>query len=79
MDAIKKKMQSLKTETDNSIARAEQLDAEAREANTRAEKTEENVSKIKEDYRNGIIYWQIFLPRHFCQNFEVLLLLNGLR
>ena len=45
MDAIKKKMQSLKTETDNSIARAEQLDAEAREANTRAEKTEENVSE----------------------------------
>ena len=45
MDAIKKKMQSLKTETDNSIARAEQLDAEAREANTRAEKTEENVSQ----------------------------------
>ena len=45
MDAIKKKMQSLKAETDNSIARAEQLDAEAREANTRAEKTEENVSK----------------------------------
>ena len=43
MDAIKKKMQSLKTDTDNSMARAEQLDAEAREANHRAEKTEEHV------------------------------------
>ncbi len=46
MDAIKKKMQSLKSETENSLARAEQLDAEAREANTRAEKTEEHVSHI---------------------------------
>ena len=45
MDAIKKKMQSLKTETDNSLARAEQLDTEAKEANTLAEKTEEHVSK----------------------------------
>ena len=44
MDAIKKKMQSLKTETENSLARAEQLDAEATEANKRAEKTEEHVS-----------------------------------
>ena len=44
MDAIKKKMQSLKSETDNSLARAEQLDTEAKEANTLAEKTEEHVS-----------------------------------
>ena len=43
MDAIKKKMQSLKSETENSLARAEQLDAEATEANDRAEKTEEHV------------------------------------
>jgi len=43
MDAIKKKMQSLKSETENSLTRAEQLDTEAREANTRAEKTEEHV------------------------------------
>ena len=64
MDAIKKKMQSLKTETDNSIARAEQLDAEAREANTRAEKTEENVSESMK-----------FIGKkcHFCQNFILLL------
>lgn len=46
MDAIKKKMQSLKSETENSLARAEQLDAEAREANARAEKTEEHVSLV---------------------------------
>ncbi len=45
MDAIKKKMQSLKSETENSLARAEQLDAEAREANSRAERTEENVRR----------------------------------
>jgi hypothetical protein len=44
MDAIKKKMQSLKTETETSLSRAEQLDAEAIEANRRAEKTEEHVS-----------------------------------
>ena len=44
MDAIKKKMQSLKSETDNSLARAEQLDTEAKEANSLAEKTEEHVS-----------------------------------
>ena len=37
-------MQSLKSETDNSLARAEQLDTEAKEANTLAEKTEEHVS-----------------------------------
>ena len=30
MDAIKKKMQSLKTETENAMARADQLDAEFR-------------------------------------------------
>ena len=45
MDAIKKKMQSLKSETDNSLARAEQLDTEAKEANALAEKTEEHVSQ----------------------------------
>ena len=43
MDAIKKKMQSLKSETENALARAAQLDSEAQAANTKAEKTEENV------------------------------------
>ncbi len=43
MDAIKKKMQSLKSETENSLARAEQLDMEAKEANSLAERTEEHV------------------------------------
>ena len=47
MDAIKKKMQSLKSETENSLAKAEQLDAEAKDANNRAEKTEEHVSASK--------------------------------
>ena len=66
MDAIKKKMQSLKTETDNSIARAEQLDAEAREANTRAEKTEENVSESMKTPNMDVF---IGKKCHFCQNF----------
>ena len=48
MDAIKKKMQSLKTETENAMARADQLDAEFRAATTLAEKTEETVRKSKE-------------------------------
>ena len=46
MDAIKKKMQSLKTETENAMARADQLDAEFRAATTLAEKTEETVSNM---------------------------------
>ena len=44
MDAIKKKMQSLKSETENALARATQLEAEAKDDNSRAEKTEEHVS-----------------------------------
>ena len=43
MDAIKKKMQSLKSETENALARAAQLDAEAKDSTKRAEKTEEHV------------------------------------
>ena len=46
MDAIKKKMQSLKSETDNALTKAEELDREAKEATQRAEKYEENVRKI---------------------------------
>ena len=48
MDAIKKKMQSLKTETDNALQRAEELDKEAKEATQRAEKYEESVSFVLE-------------------------------
>ena len=47
MDAFKKKMQSLKTETENAMARADQLDAEFRAATTLAEKTEETVRKVR--------------------------------
>jgi hypothetical protein len=46
MDAIKKKMQSLKSETENALARAAQLEAEAKDANARAEKTEEHVRSL---------------------------------
>ena len=38
-------MQSLKSETDNALQRAEELDKEAKEATQRAEKYEENVSE----------------------------------
>ena len=54
MDAIKKKMQSLKSETENALARAAQLEAEAKDANTRAEKTEEHVSFLKKKMENKI-------------------------
>ena len=53
MEAIKKKMQSLKSETDNALQRAEELDKEAKEATQRAEKYEENVSDISR--------------KHFCK------------
>ena len=43
MDAIKKKMQSLKSETDNALTKAEELDIKAKEETQRAEKLEENV------------------------------------
>ena len=54
MDAIKKKMQSLKSETENALARAAQLDAEAKESTKRAEKTEEHVRRGR-NYRRLII------------------------
>merc|ERR1712112_723020 len=47
MGAIKKKMQSLKTETENAMARADQLDAEFRAATSLAEKTEESVRDLQ--------------------------------
>ena len=66
MDAIKKKMQSLKSETDNSLARAEQLDTEAKEANALAEKTEEHVSvRIMLEHFFDFILFLCYFP--FCQ------------
>ena len=46
MDAIKKKMQSLKSETDNALTKAEELDIKAKEETQRAEKLEENVRRF---------------------------------
>ena len=65
MDAIKKKMQSLKSETENALARAAQLDAEAKESTKRAEKTEEHVSQSK-------IHLAWSLPRSWDQSFYFL-------
>merc|ERR1712141_712726 len=47
MDAIKKKMQSLKSETDNALTKAEELDIKAKEETQRAEKLEENVRDLQ--------------------------------
>ena len=65
MDAIKKKMQSLKTETENAMARADQLDAEFRAATSLAEKTEESVgfpSIICQDKIQS--WWGIWQPQY---------------
>ena len=74
MDAIKKKMQSLKSETDNSLARAEQLDTEAKEANALAEKTEEHVS-IRIIIENPFDYPLCHFS--FCQILFVVLFLGS--
>ena len=47
MDAIKNKMKSLKTETENALSKAHALDTEAKEANTKAEKAEEQVRDLQ--------------------------------
>ena len=47
MDAIKNKMKSLKSETENSLTRANQLDTEAKEANQRADKNDEQVRDLQ--------------------------------
>jgi tropomyosin-1 len=43
MDAIKKKMQTMKVDKDNAATKAEKLENDAKEANARADKTEEEV------------------------------------
>ena len=51
MDAIKKKMQSLKFETDNALANGERFEREAREQNERAAKFEEQVSEKSREHK----------------------------
>ncbi len=46
MEDIRKKMESLRSETQNALNRAAQLEVEAKEANSRADKTEELVLNI---------------------------------
>lgn len=43
MEDIRKKMESLRSETQNALNRAEQLEMEAKEANSQADKTEDLV------------------------------------
>ena len=47
MDAIKNKMKSLKSETENAVTRANQLESEAKEANQRADKYDEQVRDLQ--------------------------------
>jgi chromosome segregation ATPase len=47
MDAIKNKMKSLKTETENAMAKANELETEAKEANQRADRNEEQVRDLQ--------------------------------
>ena len=56
MDAIKKKMQSLKSETDNALTKAEELDIKAKEETQRAEKLEENVRLVFENLKKNLIF-----------------------
>ena len=65
MDAIKKKMQSLKSETDNALSRAEELDGEAKEATLRAEKYEETVSVLFHDLEFPFFFKIILLNIKF--------------
>ena len=57
MDAIKKKMQSLKSETDNALTKAEELDIKAKEETQRAEKLEENVRLVFENLKKKIDFF----------------------
>lgn len=47
MDAIKKKMQAMKLEKDNALDRALLCEQQARDANTRAEKAEEEARTLQ--------------------------------
>ncbi|KAK2721096.1 hypothetical protein QYM36_003390 [Artemia franciscana] len=47
MDAIKKKMQAMKLEKDNAMDRADTCEQQARDANLRAEKAEEEVRALQ--------------------------------
>ena len=46
MDAIKKKMQAMKLEKDNAIDKADTCENQAKDANTRAEKVNEEVREL---------------------------------
>jgi len=47
MDAIKKKMQSMKLEKDNAMDRADNMEQTARDANARADRAEEEVRNLQ--------------------------------
>ena len=47
MDAIRKKMQSLKVETDSMIAQADKLEAEANTANKKADKSDADIRELQ--------------------------------
>lgn len=47
MDAIKKKMQAMKLEKDNAMDKADACEAQAKEANMRADKVNEEVGELQ--------------------------------
>ena len=47
MDAIKKKMQAMKLEKDNAMDRCDTCEQQAKDANLRAEKAEEEVQDLQ--------------------------------
>ncbi|KAI1283019.1 Tropomyosin [Halotydeus destructor] len=47
MEAIKKKMQAMKTEKENAVERAEAAEQQAKDANVKAEKSEEEVRALQ--------------------------------
>lgn len=52
MDAIKKKMQAMKLEKDNALDRALLCEQQARDANLRAEKAEEEARTLQKKIQN---------------------------
>jgi len=53
MDAIKKKMQAMKLEKDNAMDRADACEQQAKDANLRAERAEEEVRELQKKSRRS--------------------------
>ena len=56
MDAIKKKMQAMKLEKDNAMDKADACEAQAKEANMRADKVNEEVGELQKKLAQVELY-----------------------